>query len=144
MLHKAAHLQCGRCLLSEPVKVLIQVCVCHVGNLISTNREPSLSYREISEPGRFRQPDLPHLFISMCLHSTLGKAEVPTVAHIMKKKTTARNIKSAHCGKWTKFVIQRLFEGQFTRSTGLIWFLFHGGSSQIIASGGIIDLHRVW
>lgn len=38
-------------------RVKVQVCVilCHGGNLILTERETSLSYRETSELGRFRQ-----------------------------------------------------------------------------------------
>lgn len=38
--------------LSEREEVQVQACVDHVGNLISTDREPSLSYREPSESGR--------------------------------------------------------------------------------------------
>lgn len=56
---KSVHL-CVEC-----VKVQNQVCVCHVGNLISRAREPSLSNWEIFEPRTFRHWTLLHLFISM-------------------------------------------------------------------------------
>lgn len=67
------------------VKVHVRACVCHLGNPISTDREPSLSCRETPEPRRFRQPALLHLFISVCFHSTLGNAKENSTKN---KKTT--------------------------------------------------------